>query len=350
MEQLPTFCRVVHSPTYCVIQAIDPRTNKPPLRNKHTLKSFSKRNETTSKQSISRLKQAVNWMILFSEKKRVYSKKENKNFSFRIAFVTLTLSAAQMHSDTEIKEHLLQPFLYWLNRYYKASYIWKAETQLNGNIHFHLTIDTFVHWKSIRAKWNQLLAKHNYCKVYQDGTNDKGNAATEIKAAKNENQICKYLADYIGKKNTYNPAKYQKKKLSQLPKICNQFSILNLCPQVQPQEHYLRIISGRIWGCSEQLSKVKVFIDEEEIGYRETERNFFHDNKLQRLSSVILSNKNRTFSDSERQHIERSTYNVFTHRNIKFCKVPPLLQQKIWQAKAERNFNTQKFFTIESFN
>ena len=54
-------------------------------------------------------------------------------------FITLTLSDVQAHTDDSIKEHMLQPFLYWLQRYYNCSYVWKAETQINGNIHFHIT-------------------------------------------------------------------------------------------------------------------------------------------------------------------------------------------------------------------
>ena len=194
----PTVMTVSHSPTYSVIsfkRADGLKENrKPPC-------AFVSKNEIQSIKSMTRLKNAVNWMLLFADKKRVFSKKDNKSFYFRLAFITLTLPSAQQHSDDVIKEKCLQPFLLWLSRYYNSLYVWKAESQLNGNIHFHITIDTYVPWKSIRAKWNKLTAKLNYCKVFQDGTNDKGDAATQVKAVLSEKKCANDIGGYMSKKD-----------------------------------------------------------------------------------------------------------------------------------------------------
>src|SRR5213079_1819998 len=96
--------------------------------------TFQSKNSIQSRKSYKRLTNAINWMLVFSDKKRVFEKSSGKTFSFRLAFLTLTLSERQKHTDQYIKEHLLQPFLYWLDRSHKASYVWKAESQLNGNI------------------------------------------------------------------------------------------------------------------------------------------------------------------------------------------------------------------------
>ena len=348
--------KCVHKPTFCYLTEYNAETGRPRARNKHTLDSFKIKNEVQSNQSISRLKNAVNWLILFAEQKRIFSKtpfwnkkteRWQQHFKFRIAFITLTLSDEQRHPDKYIKEHLLQPFLYWMTRYYRASYVWKAETQLNGNIHFHITIDTFIHWRSIRAKWNQLLAAHGYCKVFQDGTNDKGNSSTQVKAARDEKGIAKYLAGYIGKKNEYNADKYKKSKpFKKLPV----FSFPEITLQAAAdRKHYYRFVSGRLWGCSESLSNIHCFTEELDHHFREEEKIFFRSNELKRLSTVILADgKERTPRQEDK--IKMQFGNIFIHRNLKFCKLPALLQHRLAEEKSKRNFNPQINFTVDNIN
>jgi hypothetical protein len=98
-------------------------------------------------------------------------------------FVTLTLPSVQMHSDNDIKEHILHPFINWLKQssdeYYKRGgmrgmqkgfgvkgYFWRAETQQNGNIHFHLLCDKYVPWDRIRQKWNECCESLGYVTTY----------------------------------------------------------------------------------------------------------------------------------------------------------------------------------------
>lgn len=212
-----------------------------------------------------RLGSALNWIILFSPWKTVYSKKEKKSFCFKINFITLTLPTPQAHDDHYIKQHLLAPFLKWLERsWHVYSYVWKAEAQSNGNIHFHITTNQFVHWKSIRGKWNRLLAKHGYCKVFQDGTNDKGDAATNIKSVKTMKGIVSYLKGYICKKDVF------KKRLSvyclfnsgiMTKKAYRQITCIN--GNVGITKEYKRPIEGKLWSTSHNLSKISCFIDME---------------------------------------------------------------------------------------
>jgi len=126
-----------------------------------------------SYKSTTRIRNAMNWMLLFAQEKTVYSIKKKKAFKFRISFITLTLSTAQQHSDTYILHKLLFPFLKYLERKHEVTaYIWRAEIQgkrlkQRGErcIHFHITTDKFIHWRQIRNKWNALQCteyrKHN---------------------------------------------------------------------------------------------------------------------------------------------------------------------------------------------
>ncbi len=105
--------------------------------------------------------------------------------------ITLTISAEQKHTDNECKRILLQKFLdYGRKTWLLTNYIWKAETQSNGNIHFHIITDTFIHKKAITSVWNNYLESAGY---------PKSKSATRIEAIKKINDIGAYIAKYMSK-------------------------------------------------------------------------------------------------------------------------------------------------------
>lgn len=75
---------------------------------------------------------------------------------FCCTFVTLTLPAAQKHTDIELTKYVLHPFLSYARKYWKVRYfVWKKELQQNGNLHFHLITDRYIHHDSLRSAWNR---------------------------------------------------------------------------------------------------------------------------------------------------------------------------------------------------
>ena len=98
-------------------------------------------------------------------------------------FITLTLPFTQFHSDNTIKKQILSPFIEWLRSDAQAihvngnhkgqqkgfgvqGYFWRAESQKNGRIHFHLIVDRYIPWDRIRAKWNQCCERLGYVTFY----------------------------------------------------------------------------------------------------------------------------------------------------------------------------------------
>lgn len=180
-----------------------------------------------------KLKKAINWMAYLSTQKSVFVKELNKNINFRLSFITLTLPSEQVHSDTEIKNICLAPFLQWLrDSAHVRKYIWKAEIQKNGNIHFHITIDRFIHYKRIRQQWNRNINKLGYVNRYTLLTGKVSPPSTEIKSVRKVKNIAAYLAAYMT-----STAKSNSKKTS--------------------DQYNSRIISGRLWGISSYLSNIK---------------------------------------------------------------------------------------------
>ena len=46
-----------------------------------------------------RVRLAIDWMIFLAREKPLYSKEKKSNFTFKLNFITLTLSSKQKHSD-----------------------------------------------------------------------------------------------------------------------------------------------------------------------------------------------------------------------------------------------------------
>ena len=188
------------------------------------------RGEVSNKAS-TRIRNAMNWLMFFSDRKWVWSVAHKKGYYFKLNFITLTLSSKQEHTDDYIVAHMLQPFLKWMGRKHNAyNYIWKAEIQPKrfkerGErcIHFHITTNKFIHYKAIRNKWNRLQVAHGYLRGDIDAP------STEIKSVKNEGEIIHYMAKYIMK---------------------------------QPGEDALKV-TCKVWGCNHTLSTLGVTLKEE---------------------------------------------------------------------------------------
>lgn len=63
--------------------------------------------------------------------------------------------------DRFIKRHVFQPFLNQLMGYGLKCYIWKAEAQERGDIHFHVVTDLFLYHAHVRKLWYAALDRHN---------------------------------------------------------------------------------------------------------------------------------------------------------------------------------------------
>lgn len=265
----------------------------PPSRSGFTQPRQNKAEGILRKKAMTRINNAMQWMLLFSHKKRVYSKSTKKTYSFLINFITLTLSGQQQHSDEFIKEHMLYPFLRWMKRSHGAGlYIWKAEAQKNGNIHFHITANTFIHWKSIRRKWNQIQSAHGYLKKWTEGNVRGDPNSTDVHAVIKTDEIAKYMCKYMVKNQTDR-----------------------------------RLITGRLWACSPELSSISVSLDEHDAEFTET--------------------CNLISKQSEHRQLDHAS--LFLHRPLNRITLNPLLRERIYiqYKKVAPKINKQSYFTTE---
>lgn len=151
-----------------------------------------------SKGSIRRLQNACELMIAITPKKSFISAKDGRKITYRIGLVTLTLSAPQQEiTDRQLKNDLLAPFLRKLKKYGLKHYIWKAERQQNGNLHFHIFIDCFVPKEDISNIWNRLQSKFHFINSFQAKHGHRDPPSTNIKAVISTEGLTRYMLKYM---------------------------------------------------------------------------------------------------------------------------------------------------------
>jgi len=118
----------------------------------------------------------------------------------KLVFLTLTLSSTQFHEDNIIKSLILKPFIRILRENYGCSnYIWKAETQNNGNIHFHLAIDCFINKSVVQHVWNKCQEKLGYITEFERKYAHRNPNSTRIEVVRNQKDVGIYLSKYLSK-------------------------------------------------------------------------------------------------------------------------------------------------------
>jgi len=118
-----------------------------------------------SEKAKSRLKKALNWLIHIAKPKRIQIK--GKKFSYKLTLITVSLPAQQVHEDKEIAKCLSQLLIEFQQNYNMQYYIWKAEKQKNGSIHYHITSDCYVPHQELRERWSRIINKLGYVDMYR---------------------------------------------------------------------------------------------------------------------------------------------------------------------------------------
>jgi hypothetical protein len=202
-----------------------------------------------------RVRLAIDWLINISKEKPLIKKGVKTSFNFKLNFITLTLSSKQRHSDNVIKHELLNQFLTELRTKHKCTnYLWRAESQRNGNIHFHLVTDVFIPWRVLRSDWNRIQEKLGYCSAYTAKTGNSDPNSTDVHSINDVKNLSAYLAKYC----TKNSKGYVVMATKASPEPFRPRFILNYKHEpLKPKATFYRQIHGKLWGLSQSLSRLK---------------------------------------------------------------------------------------------
>lgn len=213
-----------------------------------------------------KMMKSLKYLLLMANEKTIHNVYSGRMFKFKIAFVTLTLPSKQIHSDNEIKNQCLNQLLIELKKHYNVrNYIWRAEKQKNGNLHFHMLVDKFIPHQELRDRWNRIVNKLGYvdayrCEMqnfhkngfqvrtdllktwpiekqkaaYRRGARTHWNSpnSTDIHSVQRIQNVKQYIAKYLTK---------------------NEIEI----QLEQSAESNISVQQGRIWSCNKELSNIK---------------------------------------------------------------------------------------------
>jgi hypothetical protein len=173
-----------------------------------------------------RLERVLTLLVQSAKRKWIYNEVTQREQLHHISFITLTIATDERNlSAKEAYEKLLKHFLQWMRRTAGAkSYVWKAELQNRGQIHYHITTPTFINFQAIRDKWNNLQRQAGL------------------------------LEGYYRKKGHYDPNSTDVHEVYKLKDVAG-YLIKEITKNVQNET----ATTGKIWDCSENLKANKYF-------------------------------------------------------------------------------------------
>jgi len=210
-----------------------------------------------------KIKMASRVLSYASEQRKVRNSK-GEYINHLCVFITLTLPFEQYHEDKEITKTILGTFFDKCRKIgILSNYVWRAEKQMNGNIHYHILSDTFVSYSLIYRLWKIALNSLGYVKKYTDKFRNM--SFDEYKnLPHNKKQDLQKIVDKYAKgvrENWENPPCVKVDYCDDINQVGSY--IAKYTAKDSDNEN---IVTGRVWSCSSSVSEaVKKFKSDEEF-------------------------------------------------------------------------------------
>lgn len=193
-----------------------------------------------------RIATAVDIFLQISPIRIIHNPITNRQQKFQLSFITLTISqsepvpASEGHKALKIfLQHFKKP---WHRRKLSEqmkTYVWKAEIQKRGQLHYHITTNTFLHAIEIRRIWNDIQRRRGWLDEYHQKLGKWDANSTDVHGVYKIGDIGRYLTKYI--------AKQEFRQCAANPEAG--FPML-----LEPIR-----LDAKVWGCSEDLKGKKRF-------------------------------------------------------------------------------------------
>lgn len=179
---------------------------------------------------------------------------------------TLTLPVEQRHDDRELHRTCLMPFLQRLKREHGLEqYLWRAEAQENGNLHYHVILDRFVDKDALTSLWLLSVDALGYRERYFATTGSLYPPCTEIHAVHSQVKDPK-----TGELRDVDPVDYLVDYFLEIPEEQgDEESNAPPSPHGRPMigrhryadgrtvEYRTRAVAGRVWGMSDAIRDLR---------------------------------------------------------------------------------------------
>ena len=160
-------------------------------RGKELLFDRQKRYSGTVKSAAKkRMMKSIDLLIQLS-KLTMVARPGGKHFPFRLGFWTLTVPG-QVRKATDVHP-IFKNFLAWMRRQ-GIQYIWKAEYQKRGQVHYHLICNKYVPWVDIRDAWNKRLKKSGFLDSYARKCGHFNPNSLDVRDVRSNKSLSIYLA------------------------------------------------------------------------------------------------------------------------------------------------------------
>ena len=147
-----------------------------------------------------RILKACDLLLQRNPKRSIFNPVRGGYHDFQVGFVTLTTSDQINHTAREGYDLCLKPFLRTARRKWGIEdYIWKAELQERGQLHYHITWAEFVHLDEIRQEWNKLQKQAGWLDSYAKREKHFNPNSTDVHAVWKVRNLGAYLAKYLAK-------------------------------------------------------------------------------------------------------------------------------------------------------
>lgn len=254
-----------------------------PRGKKHDLSQYDTYTGTVTTHSKKRLKRVIDILVQISDPEWILNTVTNKTQWFKMAFITTTISSKErLVSIPEGNKKLMKPFLRRLKKLVNInSYVWKAEFQKNGQLHYHITTNTFIPWQIIRDEWNIILYKNGLLTSYLKTHKSTNANSTDVHSTYKIRDMSAYLAKYFSKAEQNYKGKGKVWSCSDNLRRANYFTFLPENGQVFPDNNP-KVKTSDYYAMWYRKNPLNFLNDAQKVDYEEWKRqvreNDFKDN------------------------------------------------------------------------
>lgn len=205
-----------------------------------------------------RMTKAVTLMCQCTKPKWITNPVNGRAHLHRLSFLTLNIFDKKNLTAADCHKKVLHHFLQWLRRTKNVKlYIWKAEINKRGQIHYHVIFPDFIPFTEIRKVWNKLQREagilDNYIKKFKNTNANAGN----IHELRNVKKTAKYVVKELGKD-------IDAKKLAIKKELARDLKNGHVSKETAAEifadlEQDTFFTKGKVWDCSDNLSGMSYF-------------------------------------------------------------------------------------------
>lgn len=173
---------------------------------RHELKKYKTYTGVVTSSAENRIKKTVDVFMQLSPERTIWNTATNQQNQFRAAFCTLTIPDQKEVDGKEgykglkvFIDHFRKPPRKKAISERLKSYIWKAELQERGQLHYHITTNSFLNLWEVRRVWNGICFRRGWMKDYVKKYGNTNPNSTDIHAVYKVGDLQAYLSKYLSK-------------------------------------------------------------------------------------------------------------------------------------------------------